>query len=140
MILNVINYFQPCLFWCYSHIVTCYIYQTLFFFCCCFFIDKVLSVLNSGMLYMCMSKTSCLQELLRWTFLMSMYSSFSYFVAQWVARVTRNVEVMFEPHQKAPIVSLSKKLPLLLCTGWFQERIRAWFHNQTKINWGPYGR
>jgi len=22
-------------------------------------------------------------------------------------------------------------LPLLLSTGWFQERIRAWFHNQT---------
>jgi len=29
---------------------------------------------------------------------------------------------------------------LLLSTGWFQERIRAWFHNRTKINWGPYGR
>jgi len=28
----------------------------------------------------------------------------------------------------------------LLSTGWFQERIRAWFHNQTKINWGPCGR
>jgi len=28
----------------------------------------------------------------------------------------------------------------LLSTGWFQERIRMWFHNQTKINWGPYGR
>ena len=24
----------------------------------------------------------------------------------------------------------------LLSTCWFQERIRAWFHNQTKINWG----
>ena len=22
-------------------------------------------------------------------------------------------------------------------TGCFQEQIRAWFHNQTKINWGP---
>jgi len=31
-------------------------------------------------------------------------------------------------------------LPLLLSTGWFQELIRAWFHNRTKINWGPYGR
>ena len=31
-------------------------------------------------------------------------------------------------------------LPLLLSTGWFQERIRAWFHNRTKVNWGPYGR
>ena len=24
----------------------------------------------------------------------------------------------------------------LLSTCWFQERIRAWFHNQTKIKWG----
>jgi len=31
-------------------------------------------------------------------------------------------------------------LPLLLITGWFKERIRAWFHNRTKINWGSYGR
>ena len=28
----------------------------------------------------------------------------------------------------------------LLSTGWFQEQILAWFHNETKINWGPYGR
>ena len=27
-----------------------------------------------------------------------------------------------------------------LVHGWFQEWIRAWFHNQTEINWGPYGR
>ena len=32
---------------------------------------------------------------------------------------------------KAPVVSLSKK-PLWLSTGWFQERIRAWYHNRTK--------
>jgi len=31
-------------------------------------------------------------------------------------------------------------LSVLLSTGWFQERIRAWFHNQTKINLGPYGK
>ena len=31
-------------------------------------------------------------------------------------------------------------LPSLLSTGWFQEQIRAWIHNQTKINWEPYGR
>ena len=73
-------------------------------FCCCFFIDKVFSVLNSGMLYMCMSKTSCLQELLRWTFLMSMYSSFPYFVAQWLARLTRNVEVVgSSPIKRSPL-------------------------------------
>ena len=30
--------------------------------------------------------------------------------------------------------------PLLLSTGWFQEQIRAWYHNRTKINWGPYGK
>jgi len=28
----------------------------------------------------------------------------------------------------------------LLCTGWFQERIRVLFHYRTKIKWGPYGR
>jgi len=28
----------------------------------------------------------------------------------------------------------------LLSTGWFHERIREWFHNRTKIDWGPYGR
>ena len=55
-------------------------------------------------------------------------------VAQWVARLTRNVEVVGSSPIKGPVVSLSKKLPLLLSTGWFQERIR------TKINWGPYGR
>ena len=31
-------------------------------------------------------------------------------------------------------------LPLLLSTGWFQERIRAWIHNRTKIKCWPYGR
>jgi len=27
-----------------------------------------------------------------------------------------------------------------LSTGWFQEQIRVWFCNETKIIWGPYGR
>jgi len=27
-----------------------------------------------------------------------------------------------------------------LSTGWFKERIRAWFHNQTWLNWTPYGK
>jgi len=31
-------------------------------------------------------------------------------------------------------------ITLFLSTGWFQELIRAWFHNWTKTNWGPYGR
>ena len=48
-------------------------------------------------------------------------------VAHWVARLTRNVEVVGSSPIKAPVVSLSKKenLPLLLITGWFQEQIRA---------------
>ena len=33
-----------------------------------------------------------------------------------------------------------KRLPLLLSTGWFQERIRSWCHNRTKVNWESYGR
>ena len=48
-------------------------------------------------------------------------------VAQWVARLTRNVKVTWVcAPSNAPVVSLCKKhLPLLLSTGWFQERIRA---------------
>ena len=42
---------------------------------------------------------------------------------------------------KAPVVSFGREtFQLLLSTGWFQERIRAWFHNQTKIKGAPYGR
>ena len=42
---------------------------------------------------------------------------------------------------KGPCCFLQQEtLHLLLSTGWFQERIRAWFHNQTKINRGPYWR
>ena len=51
------------------------------------------------------------------------------------------VEVVGLSPIKGPCCFLEQEtLPLLLSTGWFQERIRAWFHNQTKINWGPYGR
>jgi len=50
-------------------------------------------------------------------------------VAQWVARLTRNVEVVGLSHIEDPCCFFSKKLyPLLLRTGWFQERIWAWFH------------
>ena len=45
------------------------------------------------------------------------------------------------PTIKGPCCFLGlETLPLLLSIGWFQERIRAWFYNRTKINWGPYGR
>ena len=40
----------------------------------------------------------------------------------------------------APVVSLSKKLYPLLSIDWSQKRIRAWFNNQTKINWRSNGR
>ena len=62
-------------------------------------------------------------------------------VAQWVACLTRNVEVVGSSPIKGPRCFLEQeKLPLLLSTGWFQEPIGVWFNNQTKINWGPYGR
>ena len=39
---------------------------------------------------------------------------------------------------KAPVVLLSKKLyPYCLVLVGYRIGIRAWFHNQTKINWGP---
>ena len=47
-------------------------------------------------------------------------------VAQWVARLTRNVKVVGLCPIKGPRCFLVQEtLPLLLSTGWFQERIRA---------------
>ena len=44
-------------------------------------------------------------------------------MAQWVARLTRNVEAM---GIKGPRCFIKQEtLPLLLSTGWFQERITA---------------
>ena len=51
------------------------------------------------------------------------------------------LEVVGSSRIKGPRCFLEQEtLPLLLSTGWFQKLIRAWFHNRTKINWGPYGR
>jgi len=56
-------------------------------------------------------------------------------VAQWVAHLTRNVEVVGLCSIKCHLCFLEQEtLPLLLSTGWFQERIWVWFHNQTQIN------
>ena len=47
-------------------------------------------------------------------------------VAQWVARLTRNVEVVGSSPIKGPRCYLEQDtLPLLLSTGWFQKGIRA---------------
>ena len=47
-------------------------------------------------------------------------------VAQCVARLTRNVEVVGSSPIKGPRCVLEQEtLPSLLSTGWFQERIRA---------------
>ena len=47
-------------------------------------------------------------------------------VAQCVARLTRNVEVVGSSPIKGPSCFLEQEtLPLLLSTGWFQEQIRA---------------
>ena len=47
-------------------------------------------------------------------------------VAQWVARLTRNVEIADSSPTKGPrCFHEQETLPLLLSTGWFQERIRA---------------
>ena len=58
-----------------------------------------------------------------------------------VAPLTRNVSFVELITIKGPRCFLEQEtLPLLLSTGWFQERIWAWVHNRTKINWGAYGR
>ena len=47
-------------------------------------------------------------------------------VAQWVARLARNVEVVSSRPIKGPRCFLEQEtLPLLLSIGWFQEQIRA---------------
>ena len=47
-------------------------------------------------------------------------------MAQWLAYLTRNVKVMGSSSIKGPRRFLEQEtLPLLLSTGWFQERIRA---------------
>ena len=47
-------------------------------------------------------------------------------VVQWVARLTRNVEVVGSNPIKGIRCFLEQNtLPLFLSTGWFQERIRA---------------
>ena len=51
--------------------------------------------------------------------------SFRGSVAQWVAPLTRNVEVVGSSPIKDPRFLEQETLPLLLSTGWFQERIRA---------------
>ena len=62
-------------------------------------------------------------------------------VAQWVARLTPHVEVVGSSPIKDPCCFLEQEtLPLLLSIGCFQEQIWVWYHNQTTINWGPYGR
>jgi len=45
-------------------------------------------------------------------------------MAQWVARLTRNVEVVGLSIIKGPRCFLQQEtLPVLVSTGWFQERI-----------------
>ena len=48
----------------------------------------------------------------------------------WAARLTRNVEVVGSSPIKGPSCFLEQEtLPLLLSTGWFQERIKQKFLN-----------
>ena len=45
-------------------------------------------------------------------------------MAQWVARLTRNVKVVSSSPTKGPCCFLEQETsPLLLSTGWFQEQI-----------------
>ena len=51
----------------------------------------------------------------------------------WAARLTRNVEVVGSSPIKGPRCSLAQEtLPLLLSTGWFQERFERDFTFELK--------
>jgi len=55
-----------------------------------------------------------------------MYSTINSIRASLLLRLTRNVEVVSSSPIKGPSCFLEQEtLPLLLSTGWFQERIRA---------------
>ena len=69
---------------------------------------------------------------------MGNYSNDRRSVAHWVAR---SVYVVGSNTIKGSRCFLEQEtLPVLLSTGWFRERLRAWYHNGTKINGGPYRR
>ena len=54
---------------------------------------------------------------------------------------TRNQSVMaLNPIKSSHCFLEQEILPSLLSTALFLDSIRALFHNQTKINWEPYGR
>ena len=59
-------------------------------------------------------------------------------MAKWVARLTRNVEVVGSSPIKAPVVSLTKKL-YRYCLVLVGSR-NGFERDRTKINRGPYGR
>ena len=55
-----------------------------------------------------------------------------YVVAQWVARLTRNLSVMGSKPSKATVVTFEQEtLPSLLSTGWFLEKKLNGFYNRT---------
>ena len=93
------------------------------------------------------NRTNALKQYLTWSALVKRLFQIIYLmllrggVAQWVARLTRNVEVVdLSPKQRHPLFHWVRNFTLLLSTGLLQERIQAWFHNRTRINWGPYWR
>ena len=56
-------------------------------------------------------------------------------MAPWVARLTRNAEVLGSSPIKGPRCFLEQETyPLLRSTGWFQEQIRVRYHDRTKMN------
>ena len=55
-------------------------------------------------------------------------------MVQWIAKLTRNVEVVASWVKGTRCFLEYETLPLLLSTGWFQEWIWTWCHNRTKTN------
>ena len=56
-------------------------------------------------------------------------TNMSYTRKRWYNQ-NRSVEL----HQRLPMFPWARHLTSLLSTGWFKERIWAWFHNRAKIN------
>ena len=103
--------------------------------------------LNIEVNYKCYKEQIHISNLKSWSedriFLLMSLTTIYHLILIIVEHVTRCLTVIrgFESYQRLPKFSLGKKTLLSLhSTGWFQERIRAWFQIRTTIKCGIYTR
>ena len=68
--------------------------------------------------------------------IMNYQNNYKYIVTKLSRNTQKNTLELFRIKDSRCFLEQETR-PSLLSTSWFQERIQVWFHNQTKINWGP---